>query len=198
MILGMSRRQSRLLAALLLLLLVALLIGGIAIPVWSMNRHYDELITGMSDQLEIYKRVATHSDEYQAEYQGLVRLQQQDKRYLQGATESLATAELQRTVKQVAGGRNGDVISTQVVQTAEEEGFTKVAIRIRMKSTLEDMVAIFHSLESGKPYLFVDDVTIRSRPVARRRLSAFKDLNQALSVLDIDFRLSGYMRGERK
>jgi general secretion pathway protein M len=198
MISRLSRGQSRFLAATMLLVLVALVVGAIAIPAWSMNRHYDELISGMSDQLAIYKRVATHSGEYQAEYQRLVRLQQQDKRYLQGATESLATAELQRTVKQVVAGRKGDIISTQVVPTTEEEGFKRVAIRTRMKSTLEDMVTIFHTLESSKPYLFIDDVTIRSRPVSRRRLPAYKELDQTLRILDIDFRLSGYMRSEKR
>lgn len=198
MISGLIRGQSRFLTAALLLALLALLIGAIAIPAWSMNRHYDALISGMSDQLAIYKRVATHSDAYQAEYQQLVRLQQLDKRYLQGATESLATAELQRTVKQVVAGGKGDIISTQVMPTTEQEGFKRVAIRTRMKSTLEDMVAIFHALESGKPYLFIDDVTIRSRPVSRRRLPAYKALDQTLSILDIDFRLSGYLRGEKR
>lgn len=198
MISGLNRRQSRTLAVALLIILLVLLISAIAVPVWSMNRHYDELISGMTNQLDIYKRVATHSDDYKAEYQRLVRFQQQDKRYLQSATESLATAELQRIVKQIAASRKGEILSTQVLQTTVEEGFNKVVIRIRMKSTLEDMLVIFHSLESNKPFLFVDDVIIRSRQVARRRMPANKDLSMALSLLDIDFQLSGYMRGEKR
>jgi general secretion pathway protein M len=194
----LTRRQSRTLAVTLLLLLVAILIAAIAVPAWTMNRHYDELISSMSSQLEIYKRVATHSDEYQAEYQRLVKFQQQDRRYLQSATESLATAELQRIVKQVAAGKSGQILSTQVMQATEEEGFKRVAIRLRMKSTLEDMISIFHALESNKPYLFVDEVNVRSRQVARRRLPANKDLEAAMSLLDIDFQLSGYLRGEMR
>lgn len=198
MISRLTRSQSRSLAIALLLLLLTVLIAAIAVPAWSMNRHYDELISGMTNQLEIYKRVATHSDEYQAEYQRLIRFQQQDRRYLQSATESLATAELQRIVKQVATGKKGEILSTQVLQTKVEEGFKRVVIRLRMKSTLEDMLSIFHSLESNEPYLFIDEVIIRSRQVARRRMPANKDLEQALSMLDIDFQLSGYMRGEKR
>jgi general secretion pathway protein M len=198
MISGLNRRQSRSLAVALLILVLVLLIAVIVVPAWSMNRHYDELISGMSSQLEIYKRVATHSDEYKAEYQRLVSFQQQDKRYLQSATESLATAELQRTVKQVVASRHGEILSTQVLQTTVEEGFSKVVIRIRMKSTLEDMLVIFYALESEKPFLFIDNVSIRSRPVSRRRMPANKDLSEALSQLDIDFQLSGYMRGEKR
>jgi len=64
-----------------------------------------------------------------------------------------------------------------------------------MKSTLEDMVKIFHALETRKPYLFLEDVTVRSRQVARRRLPSNASIDEAMSQLDIDFKLSGYMRG---
>lgn len=198
MITDLSRGQRRFLALTLPILLLVLLFAAIAVPIWSTNRHYHDLITSMTDQLDIYKRVATHSKEYQAEYQHLVKLQQQDERYLRSATESLATAELQQTVKLVVGARNGEVLSTQVLRTMEEEGFKRVLIRVRMRSHLEDMVAIFHSLESQKPLLFIDNVTIRSRPVPRNRLPDDKALRKALRLLDIDFQLSGYMRGEQE
>ncbi|MCU7813300.1 MAG: type II secretion system protein M [Candidatus Thiodiazotropha sp. (ex Notomyrtea botanica)] len=197
MISRLTRNQSKSFAVILLLLTLALLVTVIALPVWSMNRHYDDQISSMTNQLETYRRVAMHGDQYQSEFQRLVKSQRNDRRYLQSATESLATAELQRKVKQLIAGKQGNILSTQVLQTTEEEGFSRVVIRVRMKSTLEDMLSIFHSLESQKPYLFISDLTIRSRQVARRRLPATKELNKALRLLDIDFQLSGYMRGEK-
>jgi len=188
-------RQGRLLALLLLVVVLVLTGTAILVPALSMNRHYDELITSMNDQLAVYQRVARHGDQYQAQYQRLQRLQQQDRRYLQSDTESLATAELQRIVKQIISGNQGEILSTQVMQTAQEEGFKRVTIQIRMKSTLEDMVKIFHALETRKPYLFLEDVTVRSRQVARRRLPSNASIDEAMSQLDIDFKLSGYMRG---
>lgn len=196
----MSRTQSlrsRFIALLLLVIGLMALFAAFALPAWSLNNHYDELIASMQNQLEIYRRVTTHSDQYQAEYQRLVRLQAQDRRYLRSDTESLATAELQQAVKQVIAGKNGEIISTQVTPSKDEEGFKRVAIRIRMKSTLEDMVKIFHAIESQKPYLFIDDVNVRSRQVSRRRMPANQDLQEALSQLEIDFQLAGYMRGGR-
>lgn len=195
MIANLNRRQSRLLALLLFTITLVLVAAAIVLPVMAMNSHYDELITSMNDQLEVYQRVARHSDQYQAKYQQLQRLQQQDRRYLQSESESLATAELQRVAKQVIAGNQGEILSTQVMQTGEEEGFNRVTIRIRMKSTLEDMVQIFHGLESRKPYLFVKNITVRSRQVARRRLPSNQAIDEAMSQLDIDFQLSGYMRG---
>jgi general secretion pathway protein M len=197
MISSLNRRHSRLLALLLLVVALVLVVAAVAVPALAMNRHYDELIKSMNDQLVVYRRVAQHSDQYQAKYQQLQRLRQQDRRYLQSDTESLATAELQRIAKQVIAGKQGEILSTQVMKMGEEQGFRSVSIRIRMKSTLEDMVQIFHALESRKPYLFLQNITIRSRQVARRRLPANKAIEKAMSQLDIDFQLSGYMRGNQ-
>jgi general secretion pathway protein M len=195
MIAGRNRQQSRLLALLLFVVTLVMVVAAITLPALAMNRHYDELIEGMNNQLEVYRRVARHSDQYQTKYQRLQRIRQQDRRYLRSDTESLATAELQRIVKQIIAGNKGEILSTQVMRTSEEQGFKRVAIRMRMKSTLEEMVKILHALETEQPYLFIENVTVRSRQVARRRLPSNKAIDKAMSQLDIDFQLSGYMRG---
>ena len=195
MIARLGRRKSRRLALLLLGVALLLLVLAITLPAISMNRHYDEQIDGMNNQLAIYQRVARHSDQYEAKYQQLQHMQNQDRRYLQSESESLATAELQRIVKRVIAANQGEILSTQVMQTGEEEGFMRVSIRIRMKSRLQAMVKIFHALESRTPYLFVENTMVRSRQVARRRLPSSKAIEEAMSQLDIDFQISGYMRG---
>ena len=194
----LERRQSRLLALVLFFVTLALLVAAVAIPVLAANRHYDELIEGMNNQLQIYQRVARHSDQYQAAYAQLERQQRNDRRYLKSGTESLATAELQRAVKQVISRNKGEVLSAQVVRSTEEEGFKRIAVRIRMKSSLEDMIKSLHTLETKTPYLFIDAITVRSRNVARRRLPSTKALEKAIALLDIDLQLSGYMRGEEQ
>lgn len=193
---NLDSRQRRLLALVLFLVVLVLLVAAVAIPVLASNRHYDELIEGMHNQTQIYQRVARHSREYEKAYALLQRKQQSDRRYLRSNTESLATAELQRTVKQVISRNNGEILSAQVIRSTEEQGFKRITVRIRMKSTLEDLVKTFHTLETNKPYLFVDNVTIRSRNVARRRVRENKLIEAAIAQLDVDFQLSGYMRGE--
>ncbi|MEJ2692153.1 MAG: type II secretion system protein GspM [Candidatus Thiodiazotropha sp.] len=196
MISRLDRRQSRLLALLLFNLTLLSAVAAIVLPAFLMNRHFDERIKAMQDQLEVYQRVARHSAQYQAKYQRLQRVRRQDRRYLQSDTESLATAELQRIVKQMIAGNQGEILSTQVMQATEEQGFTRISIRVRMKSRLQEMVKIFYAMESRKPYLFVEDVIIRSRQVARRRLPSNKAIAEAMAQLDVDFQLSGYMRAD--
>ncbi len=191
----LESRHSRLLALVLFLVVLVLLVAAVAIPVLAANRHYDELIEGMQNQSQIYQRVSRHSQQYERAYSLLQRKQRSDRRYLKSNTESLATAELQRTVKQVISKNRGEILSAQVIRSTEEEGFKRISVRIRMKSTLEDLVQTFYALETNKPYLFVDNLTIRSRNVARRRVRGNKLIENAIAQLDVDFQLSGYMRG---
>jgi general secretion pathway protein M len=192
----LDRGQSRLLALLLLAVVLTLAFSALILPAFLMNIHYDELISGMQKQLGVYHRVVRHGDRDQMKYQQLLRLQQRDRRYLQSDTESLATAELQRIVKQIIAGNQGEILSTQVMDATDEQGFKRISIRIRMKSRLDETVRIFHALESNQTYLFIEDVNIRSRQIARRRLPSNKAIEAAMAQLDIDFQLAGYMRGD--
>lgn len=197
MIARLARRQSRMLALLLFIVVLVLLLAATALPAIVVNNHYDVLIDEMGKQLATYQRVARHSEQYRSEYRQLQHLQQRDRRYLQSGSESLATAELQRIAKQIITGNQGEILSTQVMQTGEEQGFKRVKIRIRMKSRLEEMVKIFHALESQKPYLFLENISVRSRQMSRRRLPSNKAIEEAMSQLDIDFQLFGYMRASQ-
>ncbi|MEW8437182.1 MAG: type II secretion system protein GspM [Candidatus Thiodiazotropha taylori] len=196
MIDSLTPTQSRLLALGLLLLLVGVSLFAVIYPVWTLNRHYDETISNHQHQIQLYQRIYSQADHYQSEEARLKRLRQSDRRYLQSKTDSLAKAELQRRVKGVVSSNKGEILSTQIISNDQEDGFSRVAIRVRMKSTLENSVSIFHKLESEKPFLFVDEIVIRSRPIARRRLPANKKIKQTLELLDIDFKLVGYMKGQ--
>ncbi|MEJ2618954.1 MAG: type II secretion system protein GspM [Candidatus Thiodiazotropha sp.] len=194
MVESLTPKQSRLLALALLILVIALSLFAVIYPLWTLNNYYDEKISSHQHQIQLYQRISSQADHYQAEAARLKRLRQSDRRYLQSETDSLAKAELQRRVKQVISSNNGEILSTQIVGNDQEDGFSRVAIRVRMKSTLENSVSIFHQLESKKPFLFVDEIVVRSRPVARRRLPANKKIKQILELLDIDFELVGYMK----
>ncbi|MES9939495.1 MAG: type II secretion system protein GspM [Candidatus Thiodiazotropha sp. 6PLUC2] len=190
----LTPRQSKLLALTILILLISIVLFAVIYPIWSLNQHYDDQISSQQHQIQLYKRIASQAGYYQSEAGRLKRIRASDRRYLQSETDSLAKAELQRRVKGVVSAAKGEILSTQIIGNDEEDGFVRVAIRVRMKSTLQDSVTIFHKLESEKPYLFVEEITIRSRPVARRRLPVNEKIKRALELLDIDFKLVGYMK----
>ena len=55
-----------------------------------------------------------------------------------------------------------------------------------MRGSLDKIVKVFHALETGQPYLFLDNISIRSHARRLRKVSYG-------SLLNVDFDLTGYM-----
>ncbi|MEW8029256.1 MAG: type II secretion system protein GspM [Candidatus Thiodiazotropha sp.] len=181
--------------ALTILILLLLVVLALAIyPAWTMNTAYNARIEDTQFQIQRYQRIAKQDDRYQLEFNNLKRNQQSDLRYLQSKTDSLANAELQRRIKQVVAAGQGEIISTQTAQISHEEMLNKVAIRVRMKSNLENLKKIMHQLETQNPYLFVENISLRSRHLPRRRLPKTKEIARELRMLDMEFLVAGYIK----
>jgi general secretion pathway protein M len=190
----MTPRQSRTAAVVILLLLMATVLAVAIYPVWSMNMAYNAKIGAAQFQIQRYQRIASQDDRYQQEFNNLKQNQQSDPRYLQSKTDLLANAELQRRIKQVIAAERGEIISTQTAQISQDKLLNKVAIRIRMKATLESLKQILHQLETQKPYLFVDNISLRGRHLPRRRLPTTKDIAKEIRMLDLEFLVTGYIK----
>lgn len=186
MIRNLNERQQRLLALAILVLLVGVLVSIAVLPVWSANRHYSETITTLEGRLEQLQRAAAIGANLQPQYQQLKRLQAADRHYLKSSSEALAAAELQRLVKGTAQASKVDVLSMQTLPTIEEEDVLRCALKVRMRGDLTNIVQMFHTLEAGNPFLFLDKVSIRN-VMGRRK-------NPGINVpLDADFELHGYL-----
>ncbi len=183
---SLSARQRQLLAVGILGLILFLVITLTILPLWAVNRHYMNTIDELDSRLQILQRTASSSNDLRTRHEQLKRSLAGNRHYLQGSSEALAAANLQSTVKRQASAKQMEVLSTQILPSSEEAGFTRVALKVRMRGTLEDTVQLIHSLETGQPYLFLDNVTIRS--LSRRRT-----VNVAAQMLNVDFELIGYM-----
>ena len=81
------------------------------------------------------------------------------------------------------------VISNTPYSGGQEELYKSVIVQARLRCDLESLAAILYDLESGKPYLFVDQLMIYKQqtyvPPGAKRVA---------SPLDVRFNLSGYLR----
>ncbi|MES9848618.1 MAG: type II secretion system protein GspM [Candidatus Thiodiazotropha sp.] len=191
---NLTARQSRILAVAILIVILATVSVLALYPAWSMNTTYSARIEDTHFQIQRYQRIANQDERYQLEFNKLKRVQQSDSRYLQSKTDSLANAELQRRIKQVVAAGQGEIISTQTAQISQEEILNKIAIRVRMKSTLKNLKQIMYQLESQKPYLFIENISLRSRHIPRRRLPKTKEIEKQLRMLDLEFLVVGYIK----
>jgi general secretion pathway protein M len=186
---NLNERQQRLLALAILVLLVGVLVTIAVLPVWSANRHYSQTITALEGRLLQLQRAAAIGANLQPQYQQLKRLQASDRHYLKSSSEALAAAELQRLVKGTAQASKVEVLSMQTLPTIQEEDVLRCALKVLMRGDLVNIVQMFHTLEAGNPFLFLDNVSIRN--VMGRRKNIPTNI-----PLDADFELYGYLNPE--
>lgn len=186
MIDSLTQRQRQLLALGILALVVAVVFTLAVAPLWAVNRHYAETIDGLEGRLEVLQRTAAAGEGLQSQHARLKRSLAGSRHYLKSASEALATADLQGIVKRIAVSKGMEVLSTQILPASEESEFTRVALKVRMRGILDNLVKVFHALETGQPYLFLDNVSVRTLGRGRRNVATGQ-------ALDVDFNLIGYM-----
>lgn len=176
-------------AALALLGLAVTLVLMITIwPIWSLNSTYDGQIRRISEQLQQLKRRATEDELLQPELERLRQDHLASSHALKSTTEAVAAAELQNMVKRLAGRNGAQVQSTQIVPSREQQGFSRIGLKVRIRGELTSIVDTFYDIESNGVFLFMDDVSIRQGAV-RRILGSDPGVQ-----FDSDFELIGYMR----
>lgn len=115
--------------------------------------------------------------------------------YLRGDNPTLAAARLQARIQSLVEAAGGRVTSTQILDpdTGAEPGaakrFPRIGIRSQLQIDIEQLRQVFHAIESSRPYLFVDGLTIRA-PVQRRSRRAAP---QSDGTLVVTFDAFGYL-----
>jgi len=115
--------------------------------------------------------------------------------YLEGPSDALAAAQLQDRVKSVVEAAGGELRSTQILPAESLEGdlsFRRTTVRVQIAVSIEGLAATLYELETGQPYLLIDDVTVRQERVRRRRRSE----PEREPVLDVNLELFGFLRVE--
>lgn len=91
--------------------------------------------------------------------------------YFNAKTPALAGAQLQREVQTMVESSGGRVVSTQLLVSPEDEQPPKVRVRAQIQGTTDALLEILYDLEKARPFLFVDQMSVRStarRAVANR------------------------------
>jgi hypothetical protein len=192
----MSRLGERLhpwLALGLLLLALAAVAAATLVPLWQAHAHYDAAIAAAEERLAVQRRVAAAGAGLAPRLAQLRRGYASDASYLKSTSRTLAAAELQGIVKRVILSQRAEVLSTEIVGARDDTPAERVQIVVTMRATLEQIVAVLHRFETGQPLLFIDDLRMRTQLIRRRNPNAQPT---APPQLDVQFELSGYLRGD--
>ena len=192
----MLRRGSLLSRVLAVSLLGGVLLAGyglVVAPVIAAYREVGQEIEESQLLLQRYRSLASQRPELSAR---LADLEQQAAKvggYLKGSSDALAAAELQDHARAVIEGAGGNLRSTQILPAGAVDSKVPVrraALRIQLGIDIKGLQKVLYELETGQPYLFVDQLTVRQQRMRRRS----KELEQE-PVLDVSFEVFGYVRG---
>lgn len=151
-----------------------------------------ERISQLETQLARYRSVSAQRDELTRQLQKVSAFQQNNDYFLSGSSVELAAAALAERLKQIvaanAGAANScQVIATRTEATREPERFQRVSVNVRMRCDIEQFRTVLYELESGSPFVFINNVTIWQQCV-RARGGGCQD-----RFLDVSFDMYGYL-----
>lgn len=157
------------LIALLLLLLVAAGAYAAFERVWlERYQFYSDHLSSLRDRLARYQRMLGARDKLTDTLTTVRQDDRSDSYYLNRMAPPLAATELQQRVSRAVQSNGGSLASSQILPAADEQGFTRIAIRVQLTGDMDTLQKTLYALESAQPMLFVDNVQVRSRTVRQR------------------------------
>lgn len=193
---------SRLTALLLLLLLCVAVFVIFVEPLIVQARLYDDSLSTIREQRARFATEAAALPGLRSQIKALRKTPGPRNEYIEGDTESRAAASLLETVKTTVSAGGATLVSAQVLSKpdspAQPGSPARIAVRAQMKASSEALQHIFHRLESGRPTLFMDEVSITGRHIRHSRRNRTRQAKPQDSVetltLDVRFVVTGFMR----
>lgn len=154
-------RDRRILAVALLVFVLVVLVCLIAVPVVLLHRHYDQHILRMTRQLQTQSAFNAMGPQVARALEAL-KSRDATKLYLKGGTAALASAELQDQVKSLVESAGGRFVSATGLAHKDDGQYRTVAATFQINLGNANLRRLLHALETQEPFMFVDNLTIRS------------------------------------
>lgn len=175
----------------ILLVLIALLYLAVVAPLLGLGKEYRETGDELRFRLQHLQKVADGKGALTQRLESIKALARRNEAFLPTSTAALASADLQNRIKQAVSEAGGELSSTQVIPERSEENAVRVGVKIRMTGSTPVLRQVLHTFESGKPYLFIENLNIRPIRMPRNPRDKNPTVEDRLSV---DFDVVGYMQ----
>jgi len=179
-------RRSRQLAVGLLVALVVVVAAAIAIPVWMWHRHYDTALAENFDKLDRFRRIAQARPQIARQLEAMAGRDPR-KFFLRSGAPALSAAEAQESIATLVESSGGRLITRGAPTSRDEGRYRQVTVNVQLTANIFALRKILAAVESNNPYLFVDNLTIRTQVPA-----TFKPAPGDEHELFVQFDVSGY------
>lgn len=181
----------RILALAILIAALALIWGVAVVPLQNRFEQYSESISQSRALLARHNQIIASKDVLQANIERIKQSRILKNGFFQARSTEIATADIQKIVKNAVEKSGATLVSVQVLPPEMEKGFQKIGVRVRMSGQINSLQSTLYVLETSWPLLFIDelDVRVRTSRRTRRRQRADED-----GHLRIHFDATGYLR----
>ena len=143
-------------AAMLAVLLV------IALPVWLLNRYYDRALAESVDRIERYGRIAGTRAEVTKQLETM-RAKETRRFFLRSGAPALSAAEGQEAIRALVEASGGRLITMQAPTYKDEGRYRQITVNVQLTANIVALRRILHAIENNSPYLFVENLIVRSQ-----------------------------------
>jgi general secretion pathway protein M len=165
---AMPREKSRQAALALLVAAIAALVAVVAVPVYLRHKHYDAAIADLTDKLGRYQRLAATRPDV-ARSLDAVRAKDARKFFLKQSGPALAAAEVQEAIRQLIESSGGRLVGIGTPAAKDEGRYRQITVNVQFTANIGAVRRILHTVESGTPYIFVENLMIRSQVNANHK-----------------------------
>ena len=184
---------SRTLAVLLLVVVVASVWILLIAPVIDQRATYKAEIEGSKRLIAAFERRRENIGALRHEISALRNDRTSQAAYFTARNATLAAAKLQSRIKALTEAAGATLSSSQVLTTDDDKSeLQRVTVRVHMVGPVEAVRSIFHTLESGKPNIFLDNVTI-SANTARRMIRRRVNRQDTTGLLTVRYEAYGFL-----
>ena len=177
----------------LLLLVVAVIIFALLVPLIGTGLAYHEEKNDLLFRLQRQQTIAGRGGRVAEELEAIKQQFQEQAYFTTSSTEALVSAELQNIVKTAVSDAGGQLTSTQGLPGKMEDGFFRIAVKVRMTASMEALVSILHTIETAVPVLIIDQLDINPVRGMRNRTTHKIESSEQLNV---SFQVVSFMRGQ--
>lgn len=160
--------RNRRLAIGLLVAVVLAVLAAFAIPVWMLHRHYDTALEENRTRLERFRRIASTRPEVSRQIEAM-RTKDSRKFFLRSGAAALSAAEAQEAVRAIVESNGGRLITMQAPSSREEGRYRQVTVNVQLIANIFALRKILNAIETNTPFLFVDNLMVRSQLQANFR-----------------------------
>lgn len=196
MIPGKPPSASCLLAWTLTLALPLGLLLGLGLPWWQRLTDLKERLGAREEQLFHYDRLLASLPRLKTELDRERNNDEFKAFYYEAETPALAGAQLQRELQDMVQQAGARLVNAQFLAAGAEEQPPRVRIRTQIQGENEALLDLLFAIEQARPFLFVDQLSVRSatrRPARRRRGRSLPPQNQDQLTIRLD--VFGYSLG---